>query len=321
MNKKQTLDDSLVQIRSSGRPALSSLRGLSGLDRRAVERLREAWPSLPLERRRWAASALAQLAEDNFEFEFSAAFAVLLGDEDAEVRRAAVEGLWESEDENIAEQMLAILSDDASPEVRAAAASALGHFAYLAEMEEVRPDIAKRTRQGLLAAIEGDNPLEVRRRAVEAVGFISADADIHHVIDRAYKSSDQEMRTSAVFAMGRNCDERWLPILLREMESDDPQMRFEAARASGEIEDKRAVPRLLRLLVDPDQEVKLAAIQSLGTIGGEQAIHALRYLTESEDPSVAEAAEEALAEAEFAESPLDVKIDDILRGDDPGHTH
>jgi HEAT repeat protein len=96
------------------------------------------------------------------------------------------------------------------------------------------------------------------------------------------------------------------------MESDDPQMRFEAARAAGEIEDKRAVPRLLRLLVDEDAEVKLAAIQSLGTIGGEQAIQALRFLTESEDPNVAEAAEEALAEAEFAESPLDFGLDDIL---------
>ncbi|MHB1416660.1 MAG: HEAT repeat domain-containing protein, partial [Chloroflexota bacterium] len=126
---------------------------------------------------------------------------------------------------------------------------------------------------------------------------------------------DPRMRTSAVFAMGRSCDLQWLADLLHEMESDDPQMRFEAARAAGELEDPRAVPRLLRLLFDPDLEVRLTAVQSLGAIGGEQAISALRTLTESENKAVAEAAEEALAEAQFAESPFSFGAEDLP------HTH
>ncbi len=328
MSKKRAFDDALGELTRTPRPTRASLQGLSDLSQAQVGRLLAVWAGLPTERRLWVARTLGELAEDNFELDFTAAFKAMLGDPDAGVRRAAVEGLWESEDLAVAESLLAMLAGDPAAEVKAAAASALGHFALLAEMGALSAALAGRVRTGLLRVIYGEEPVEVRRRAVEAVGFLSGDEEVKRAIADAYAQAQPAMRTSAIFAMGRNCDPRWLPDLLRELESEDAEMRFEAARACGELEDERAVPRLLRLLVDPDLEVRLATIQSLGEIGGEQAVQALGYLMQSDDPTVAEAAEAALAEAEFAEAPLSFGIEEDLRrlGDeqrprDQGHGH
>ncbi len=306
-------DDALGELTRAPRPTRASLQGLSDLTKTQVARFSAVWANLPQERRLWVARTLEELAEDNFELDFEAVFKAILGDPDAAVRCTAVEGLWESEDPAVAEALLAMLAGDPAAEVRAAAASALGQFALLAEMGALKADLADRVRAGLLQTIRSDEPLEVRRRAVEAVGFLSGDEEVKRIIADAYAHVQPAMRTSAIFAMGRNCDPRWLPDLLRELESEDAEMRFEAARACGELEDQRAVPRLLRLLVDPDLEVRLATIQSLGEIGGEQAVEALGYLAESDDPTMAEAAEAALAEAAFAESPLSLGIEDNLR--------
>ncbi|MDA8219574.1 MAG: HEAT repeat domain-containing protein [Dehalococcoidales bacterium] len=311
MNEEHDFDSAIEEIRTQERPGRANLVGLSDLDHGQVARLRSVWADLSTERRRWLVDSLAELAEDNFELDYAAVFKVALSDEDADTRRMAIEGLWESDDLSVAYALLAMLANDPAEEVRAAAAGALGHFTYQAEMEEIPADLAEEVRAALLDVIHGDGPLEVRRRAVEAIGFLSEDEEAKQAIAEAYAHPDPRMRTSAVFAMGRSCDPRWLGDLLHEMESEDPQMRFEAARACGELEDPRAVPRLLRLLFDPDLEVRLTAVQSLGAIGGEQAISALRTLTESENEAVAEAAEEALAEAQFAESPFSFGAGDL----------
>lgn len=312
MSTKVSFETAIANLSSPGRPSVAGLQGLSGLSRSRLQRFSTVWATLPVERRRWAADALAELEEDSFELDFAPVFKAILTDPDPQVRRRAIAALWGNDDVELADTLLTLLAEDPSPEVRAAAAGALGYFTYLTEMLEIPDEVAARTRAGLLATIRSQEPVDVRRRAIEAIGFLSGDDEVSEVIEHAYASGDALMRMAAVFAMGRSCDRRYLPAVLRELENEDPAMRFEAARAAGEIEDKSAVPRLLRLLMDPDREVKLATIQALGAIGGERAIEALRVLTESDDEAVAEAAEDALAEAEFAESPLDFGLDDIL---------
>ena len=322
MSAKRSFEAALDDLRGEERPARASLQGLSDLGDEQVRRLLAAWPHLTAGRRLWIVQTLDELAEDNFELDFSAVFKAVLGDVDPRVRRAAIEGLWESDAPEVATALLAILATDPQAEVRAAAASALGHYVFLAEMQDLPADTAGLVRDALLATIRSDELLEVRRRAVEAIGFLSNDEEVRQVIERAYAEEQPAMRTSAVFAMGRNCDVRWLPNLLNELHSDNPELRFEAARACGELEDRRAVPELLKLLIDPDLEVRLAAIQALGEIGGEQAVEALRYVAQGGDAAAAEAAAEALAEAEFAESPLSFGLEEGLRGaDEPGGKH
>jgi len=285
----------------------AQLRKLSGLDRTQVAEFRRVWPTLPLERRRRIVRDLVDLAEDNVELCFSAVLLACLNDPDEEIRACAVDGLWEDDETTTAIRLLELLAQDPSPRVRAAAASGLSRFAYRIEMGELSQTTAQKIRNGLLAAI--DNPkevLEVRRRAVEAISYLS-EPEVREAIRRAYADPDEKMRASAVFGMGRNCDEAWLEIIVREMKSPSAEMRYEAAKAAGELEDQRAVRPLVPLLADADREVRLATIASLGQIGGETAVKALRYVAKEGDEEAKAAAAEALEEAAFADDPIGLR--------------
>jgi HEAT repeat protein len=123
-------------------------------------------------------------------------------------------------------------------------------------------------------------------------------------IEDFYYSEDPLFKASAIFAMGRNCDSRWLDFLIEELQGDSAQFRFEAARACGEMEEEDAVPGLLNLLNDTDHEVQEAAIAALGKIGGQEAKNALNGLRTSTDNRIREAALSALTELEICQDPL-----------------
>jgi len=288
----------------SRRILAAQLRKLSGLDRTQAAEFWRVWPALPVERRRQIVRDLVDLAEDNVELSFSAVLLACLSDPDEEIRVCAVDGLWEDDETTTAIRLLDLLAQDPSPRVRAAAASGLSRFAYRIETGELSQTTARRVRSGLLAAIDNsDEVLEVRRRAVEAISYLS-EPEVREVIRRAYADPDEKMRASAVFGMGRNCDETWLEIIVQEMKSPSAEIRYEAAKAAGELEDQRAVRPLVPLLADADREVRLATIASLGRIGGETALKALRYVAKEGDEEAKAAAAEALEEAAFADDPI-----------------
>jgi hypothetical protein len=192
-----------------------------------------------------------------------------------------------------------MLQRDSSSSVRAMAASALGHFIYLDAIDEIPHARVEPLIQALRAVIDAPGePLEVRRRAVEAISFSSAD-DVPDIIRRAYASSEEGMRISAVFAMGSSADEQWIDIVVSELDSPSPAMRYEAAHAAGELEARNAVPALARMLDDPDREAQEMAIWALGQVGGERARTLLSDLTESDAAALAEAAMDALEEMEW----------------------
>lgn len=284
---------------------MSGLSRLSDIEPGERAMLQKAWSEIPPARRRQIAGALVELAEDNIEMDFRTVFFLLLDDEDEDVRAAAIEGLWEDEGTALAGHLLDLLKRDPSPKVRAAAAVGLGRFTYLAELEELDEAWCGRLKSTLLEIIyDSKETMDVRRRAVEAIGYFSGDDEVAKIIERAYDDSDEVMKTSAVFAMGRNMNPRWLKSIVNELHSGKPAMRYEAARASGEMARKEAVPHLVPLIGDDDPEVRLAAIWALGQIGGKKATEVLTRCAYSEDEAVREAAEEALDELQFSADPL-----------------
>jgi HEAT repeat protein len=159
-------------------------------------------------------------------------------------------------------------------------------------------------------------PIEIRRRALESLGFLS-DEDTSQLITQAYHHANDQLKLSAVFAMGRSLDtERWGAIVTEELAALDPGMRYEAARAVGELEYAPAVRKLAELLDDVDEEVQLATIWSLGQIGGDKAKQLLMAVLESEAEYLHEQAEDALAELEFKADNLDFKMFDFDEDDD-----
>ncbi len=300
-----SIKETIADITNDNNPLRSSmLIELSDLNSAELAWLEQAWTAINPKRRRQIVYRLVELAEDNFELDFDSVFKCCLKDQDAAVRCKAIEGLWESEEPSLINHLADILEHDSSEKVRAAAAAALGKFAMLAEHEKLRASYKSRIFQTLLAVVDDESQdIEIRRRALEAVSPLNF-PQVHKAIKEGYQSDNPELRVSAVYAMGRNCDSSWLPILLGELASASAEMRYEAAVACGELGGEEAVPRLTELTNDPDSNVQLAAIQALGKIGGSEAKGWLQECLNSPIELIRQAAEQALCELEVWEDPL-----------------
>jgi len=293
------------------------LYALSGMTRAQLERFRQVWPTIEAERRRLVIRNLAELTEHSFEVNFDPIFLLVLGDEDSDVRVAAIEGLWENEDQALIGPLVHLLRADEAVHVRAAAAIALGRFVLLGELEEIDRAPAMLAEQALLEAIHlAEEDLEVRRRAVEAIAYSGA-AGVREIIEAAYYHENEKMQASALFAMGRSADPYWRKWLLVELENPNPELRFEAARACGELEVASAVSPLAHLVFDdPDQEVREAAVWALGHIGGREAREALEACYEGDDEALSQAAAEALDEMDLLGESLSIPLYEDLDEDE-----
>ncbi len=295
----------IVELGNSDKPLLNSrLTELSNLNSKELEFLERVWASIEPKRRRQIIYRLVELAEDNFELDFDSIFRRCLKDQDAEVRSKAIEGLWECEDAALVAPFINLLEPDSSEDVQAAAATALGKFAMLAALNKLRSSYTVRLCQALLGVISDKNrSVEVRRRALEAVAPLNL-PQVEKVIREAYQSHNRKLKISAIYAMGKNCDRSWLPILLTELASPDAEIRYEATVACGELGEEAVIPYLIELSSDPDIEVQVTALQALGKIGGSEAKECLQQRLNNPSEVIRQAAEQALYELEADENPL-----------------
>ncbi len=289
------------------------LAALSNLDREHTGELALLLGRVSVERRREIARRLIDMGEDDATLNFEAIFVLMLRDADAELRRLALDGLWESEDRTLLDPFLMLLGADPDAGVRASAAALLGNWVLRGEFDTIRPADNARILAALRAvAVDREQPAELRGRAVEALGASSEDW-VHDLIERTYREPAPALQIAAVHAMGRNSDPVWLPTLYRELGSAEPQRRFEAAEAVGEIGEEEAVPRLEPLIDDPDPEVQEQAIRALGEIGGRSALQALGRRAHDADPRIAEAVQAAIAAARAEEGLIGDAAQRMLR--------
>jgi HEAT repeat protein len=292
------LVDSAQPLTSSG---LGELSNRSEADREVLE---QSWATIEPKRRQQIVSRLVELSEDDVELNFDEIFKYCLKDPEPEVRRRAIEGLWENEETSLITPLIYILEQDPSAEVQAAAATALGKFTTLAEHGKLRDTHMVAILKVLLTILaDAARPTEVRRRALEAAGPLSQH-EVKEAITWAYQGSDAKLKIGAIYAMGKNCDPDWLPVLLKELTSTDAEMRYEAASALGELGEETAVPHLIELIKDREVDVRLAAIQALGKIGGKEAEECLEQHLISSNEAIRQAAEDALEEMETWQDPL-----------------
>ncbi|MBO9312401.1 HEAT repeat domain-containing protein [Chloroflexus sp. MS-CIW-1] len=282
-------------------PTRLDLKLLANLGPESVYIFWEQWQRFSLDRRRHIMRLLAELAEEQIQLDYRPVFRACLADQDAQIRVLAIEGLWEDDHEQMMDRLIQMLHDPAG-EVRAAALLSLARFAYRAEIGDLSLSAGQRLHDVLVeAATDPDQPFEVRRRAIEALGYFAESSAAQELVDRAYNTDDIYMRESAVLAMGRSMRRQWFPYILRELQSPSPSLRYEAARAVGEIgEDGRELlPALLPLVDDEDTEIALAAIWALGQVGGADARRILQRIARSRDEVRAQVAQDALAELDL----------------------
>lgn len=289
------------ELTDAGRPLeiakLTSLSGLTDDERRSFA---EHWPEVGRERRLQIVQQLNELTEDSVELDFSAVYWECLDDEDARVRAAAVDGLWEYEERDLIPRLIALLEHDDDAGVRASAALALGRYVVLGEFDELRPLDVTAIEDALTARVNDLAETEdVRARALESIGARS-EPWVRDLVEDAYNSGVHRLRVSAIHAMGRSCDAFWLPDVIQQLHSDDPELRYEAAIAAGMIGDKEAVPHLAVLVRDDDSEAQEMAIGALGEIGGEEARAILMRGLKSPDERVRDVVRDVLSSMDLA---------------------
>jgi len=322
----KTFKEILIQIATEPKLQTNLLYNLSRINADAMEVFKEVWPQITDERRRMIMKELLEISEVNFEVDFDPIFLLGMADVDAVVRATAIKCLWEYENPSLITPLIHLLKTDQAAIVREAAATALGNFIYMRELEEIGWNEATLAEEALLETIyTASENIDVRRRAIESIGFSSAQ-NVSGIIENAYYNDNQKVRISAIFAMGRNADARWIPWVIKELDNENAEIRFEAARACGELEARHAVEKLIHLIdEDEDPEVQQMSIWALGRIGGDTARQALEICVDSDNEAIALAAQDALDELnmfgdalllyEFEEDEIDEDLIDLYDDD------
>ncbi|MCX7839833.1 MAG: HEAT repeat domain-containing protein [Anaerolineae bacterium] len=234
----------------------------------------------------------------------------LLQDPDAEVRAEAIACLWNDPDTRWINVLMRLATDDPHVDVRAHAVSVLGRYVYEGEQarlddwvdvweDEITPEDYERVTEFLFRlAHDPDEPLTVRRYAIEALAFRSGDPAVEDLIEWAYHHPDRRMKVSALFAMARHGHQRWDKYILAELHSPDAQIQYEAVRAAGELGITEATETLIELATRKGvrKPLRLLAIYALGETGDPRALPVLEKLARARDRDVRDVARDALEE-------------------------
>jgi HEAT repeat protein len=274
---------------------------LSDLEEPELGALKAAWPELPLWRRQALLEDIENLSSRDTLLSFVSLASFAVQDEDPKVRLLAVRTLWDYDENSLIPIYLDLLESEQDAEVRAAAAGALGQYVYAGEVDKIPSAILKQVEDTLLDVTRRDPSDQVRRSALESLGF-SGRPDIPALIEDAFASTDKDWKASALLAMGRSASSEWNSHILAMLESPYPLLRCEAARAAGELEISEAVPGLFELLDDPDETTRLTSIWSLSQIGGEGVREILEQMyEEAEEDQEIDFLEDALDNLTFTE--------------------
>lgn len=279
------------------------LQYFSDIDPASLKLFMETWPRVKPTRKLLLLDKLLSLLDSDTLVSFEEVGRALLEDADPEVRARAIRLLAECYDPHLVPAFINILQNDAALAPRQEAAALLGEFVMLGELEELTEDQHHAAEDALLAVVNSDaEKPSLRRRALEALGY-SSRPEMETLISSAFRRADPQWQVSALCAMGRSGDERWLDAVMSMLLNEDARIRLAAVEAAGELSLEGARPMLLKLLEDEeDDRIAEAAIWSLSQIGGEEArIYLLALLERAEDHETVEYLEDALENLEFTE--------------------
>ena len=288
---------------------------LSGIDGDELSKLDQIWPYISASRRKGLIEDLAAFAETNLLLSFENIFKLGLADEISDIRTIAILALWECGEPDLIPTFLEILENDEDSSTQAQAASGLGHYVFMGELEELKPEIYNNIISKLLSVMESKAAPLIRRSALESLGY-SSHPKLPSLIEDAYDYGDEDWLTSALIAMGRSANEQWNPMVMDKLDHVDAKVRLRAAESAGELNIQDASPILIHLLPDEDEEVQLAAVWALSEIGGIDARAALESLLEqTEDEEAIELIETAIDNLAYNEELQDFNILDLSDND------
>ncbi len=274
----------------------------SDIDPGSLKSFLEAWPRIQPTRKLLLLDQMGSLLDSDTLVSFDDIGRALLTDSDGEVRARAIRLLAESDDPKLVPTFIDILQNDTELAPRIEAATLLGEFVMLGELDELPEKLHHDAEDALLAIESSEEKPGLRRRALESLGF-SERPEAMTVIQSAFHREDPEWKASALVAMGRSNDDGWEESVLSMLLSEDPRIRLAAVEAAGELRLSAARPILLGMFdEEDDDDVISAIIWSLSNIGGEEArVYLLNLLDQSEDDDLTEFLEDALSNLDFTD--------------------
>ena len=273
-------------------PPTEVLERLTDLEGEAAARFEEFWRKLGPDQRGTLLNRLGEAAEENLVLDFSPIYRLGLEDPDPVVRELAIRLAAEEAPPDLLDSYLEAARSDPDANIRAAALEGLSSYTLGAQTEGWPSERQDRIEDVLVDALHAPSSDDASRRAaLLSLAYLTTPRS-EREIRQAHLQPD--LRDSAIEAMGRNCQEIWIPDLRAEMEADDADLRMLAVQAAGELEDERLVEDVVQRLQDRDEDVRLAAVDALALIGGDDAKTALSDLLKSRDTVMREAARDAL---------------------------
>jgi hypothetical protein len=296
---------------------------LSDLEDEDLQVVKQNWRSIPLWRRRALMEDLQMMVEKDMMLSFESVGRLAMSDDDPKVRYGAIETLIanECESTDLIGTYLKLMENDPDQRVRAIATSALGQFVYLDEMDTRQPEMKRELEDRLLAVAQNSNNPDVKRCALEAIGY-STREEVTPLIEAAYNINDSQQQASALIAMGRSGNDRWKPQVMAMLTHPNPNVRTEAARAAGELSISEARSNLFDLVDDANQDVYMAALWSLSQIGGKGVRKVIQErIAVAEENDEIEFLESALDNLDFNEGIHEMNLigldeEDIFTSDD-----
>ena len=137
--------------------------------------------------------------------------------------------------------------------------------------------VSRRAKEiGMSPILAGRNEAKVRAVA-EPLGFQwrVADVDDPAALTRALEDPSQDVRATAVGALGARGDEASLPRLVAALRDESAEIRSRAAWAIGSIEPDDAPAALADALRDSEEDVRLRAAWAIGQIADAALLPAL----------------------------------------------
>lgn len=281
----------------------SHLAHYSDLDPKSLRLFLDAWKSVKPQRKLLLLDNLVAHMDSDTLVSYEDIGKSLLNDADGEVRARAIGLLAESNDPKLVHPLLDIFLHDSDLSPRVEAADLLGEFVLLGELEELDEKLLHEIEDALISVIRSEEPVNLRRHALEAFGYSSRDEAIG-ILESAYEREDPAWVASSLRAMGRSHDNRWDDGVISKLLDDDPRVRYAAAEAAGELTIEEAAPIMLKMLEDEEEDdnVISAAIWSLSQIGGEDVrVYLLNLLENTEDEDTVAFLEDALENLDFTE--------------------
>ncbi len=293
------------------------LVNFSDLNQSDFVSLTNIWNDIPVQRRINLLSDLENLAESDSLTNFDNIARYALDDTDPNVRVLAIRLLWECDDLALAERFITMMQSDPDLQVQAAAASALGSYIYEGELEEIPQSVFDRIVDAVIEVYLSTPHSEVKRRALESLGFSSRDVVTDYIM-QMYNSRRIEDLASALFAMGRSADDQYKTKVLPHIDHSSPLVQLEAVRAAGELELRESREDLMEMLdsSDLDEEVYYATLWSLSQLGGSGVKDKFEEIMDSDiDDDLADFLENAMDNLAFNDGLTNFDLFDVEEGE------